>query len=170
MKMSKLMFGTLSWVFNFGIICYFSFTSEERTTRDNQFIATFMIMMVISTIGLNTAERLPFTTIGKIPQMLRGIHITYICILIMIVTSKYEDARDIYLIFDKPPTEATLKKQFSRIEDCSFKLDHFFRTFNYYYLAHFFGWIVHGLILRDFALLHSWSLLTEVTGSPTSDP
>jgi len=28
-------------------------------------------------------------------------------------------------------------------------------------VAHFLGWILHGLILRDFVVLNCWSLLTE---------
>jgi len=38
------------------------------------------------------------------------------------------------------------------------------RTINIYFVAHLLGWIIHGLLIRDLAVLHCWSLLTEFVG------
>ena len=125
-------------------------------------VGFIVIALIYATIGLNTSKRLPFTTIGFVPQMLRGIHMTYIAVLVLVLCSSYNIGREIIFIFDTPPTQEKLEKLFTPIEKCELNKTNFYSAFNIYFASHFFGWIIHGLILRDFAILHTWSVLTEI--------
>lgn len=162
---SKFSTAVVSWILCFAFIAYLSLTSHPLNTKENLFRGTIGCLGYLLVQGLNSSTRLPFYSIGKIPQMLRGIQFFYICLLIVILTSNHKDAMYIISIFSAKPSEEDLEAHYTPISDCTLSYTHFFRTFNIYFVAHFFGWIFHGLILRDLLILHSWSFLTEFIGT-----
>jgi len=78
--------------------------------KENLYYGTLCCLFVMTVYGLNSGTRAPFHSIGKIPQMIRGLHMVYLCILILIVVANYEDAREIVSIFNTKPSEETLKR------------------------------------------------------------
>ena len=108
--LSKFRVGVLSWLVCFGACFYLAMTSHQNTTEINLFRSTLACILVLACFGLNASDRTPFVTIGKIPQMVRGLHMVYVCLLIVIVCSNYDVARYIVSLFEKHPTEEQLVK------------------------------------------------------------
>ena len=91
-------------------ILYCAYSTEENNIRGNLFRASMACIVALTAFGINSSIRPPFTTIGKIPQLLRGVHMVYLCILIIMSCLNWSEARFLYSVFEDHPTEEALAK------------------------------------------------------------
>ena len=46
--------------------------------------------------------------------------------------------------------------------DCAFRFENIYKIFDFYVAVHFIAWILAALIIRDYYILHIWSVLDEL--------
>lgn len=100
---------TISWVGFIGTTVYLAWKTQERTTRENMQISLLMCLVFLTLATFNTSAQHPYSTIGNLPAIGRGLGMTLCCTLIFILCNKYEDARDVISIIERKPTAAELK-------------------------------------------------------------
>jgi hypothetical protein len=84
--------------------------AKNYNMKENLFRGSILCILFLALIGLNSAKRQPYTTAGTAPQFVRGLIMFYVCVLILILSSNYEDARDIVSIFEAKPSQKVLDR------------------------------------------------------------
>lgn len=98
----------ISWFGFIGLTIHFAWSSEKRNTRENMQVSVLMCFLFLTLATFNTSNKHPYSTIGNLPAIGRGIGMTLCCILIFILCNNYEDARNVISILEKKPTQAEL--------------------------------------------------------------
>lgn len=99
-----------SWFLVFGVTVWNAYQSHNYNLKENLLRGSLICILFLAFAGLNAAKRQPYTTAGTAPQFMRGIMLFYCCVLILVVSSNYDDAREIVSVFEEKPSEVRLKK------------------------------------------------------------
>lgn len=98
----------ISWFGFIGLTIHFAWSSKERNTIENMRVSLLMSFIFLTLATFNTSSQHPYSTIGNLPAIGRGIGMTLCCILIFILCNNYEDARSVISIIENKPTQAEL--------------------------------------------------------------
>ena len=107
---SEAVKGILTWLITAAIITHQAYQSKDYDTKTNLARATGLCLLFISVALYNTSRNNPYSTLGRVQLMARGVSVVLVCVLIFIVTANYDDAREITSIFERLPTQAEIDK------------------------------------------------------------
>lgn len=100
---------TISWFGLIATIVHFGWSSHTRPTIENMKISIIMCLLFLTLASFNSTSRHPFTSIGNLPAIGRGLGMTLCCFFIFILCNNWDDAREIISIIENKPTAAELK-------------------------------------------------------------
>lgn len=95
---------------------------------------------------------------------MRLVHI-YLFAMIFILFQKTDDAREM-MKFLHPSLGKKITRDFHTYEEnCEITLENILDNFDHYYAIHVINWFAAALIVRDYYILHFWSILDELIGT-----
>lgn len=143
------------------LFIYLAFTTHQRTQADNLFKVFIVVFCFLSMIGLSERKKQPYQT--WLPSIMKGVTITYALFLIVISQQNYREAKFTWNIVEPAVSEERAKQFFSTWQtNCDLSWKNFNNKLDRYSASHFFGWILHALLIRDYWTMHFWSILTEL--------
>lgn len=146
--------------FGFLVLVYLAFSSQALETISNVkngVIAVIFCALLFSTIALpNGVFTRPHPVVWR---LILGISICYWLFLVFLMFQSVTDARKL-LNNTSNPTAPILKEYAS---DCSITLHNLWEgIFDIYFVAHFIGWVLKALMIRDLYILWICSFLWEM--------
>lgn len=143
------------------IFTYSTLTTDERTERENSQRTILILFLFLTMIGLSERKKQPFN--NWLPSISKGVTITYAVFVILISQQSYKQARAIWNIIEPEVPVETARKYFATWQtNCDLSMKNFSNKLDRYSLSHFLGWIFHTLLIRDYWVMHFWSILTEL--------
>jgi hypothetical protein len=88
--------------------------------------------------------------------------LVYIGVLVFLIFQKAEDARYLFSFIDPKLNKELAPRTENYDRSCEFNFDNVMKLSDFYVLAHFVNWFAAALIVRDYYVLHAWSILDEI--------
>lgn len=143
------------------VFLYLAFTTDQRTPDQNLFKLLLVVFAFLTMIGLSERKKQPYET--WLPSIMKGFTMTYALFLIAISQQSYPQAKFTWNIVEPAVSEERAKMFFSTWQtNCDLSWANFNNKLDRYSASHFFGWILHALLIRDYWTMHFWSILTEL--------
>lgn len=144
-----------------GVFLYSAFTTDRRTPVENLGRILVVVFAFLTMIGLSERKKQPYET--WLPSIMKGFTVTYALFLIAICQQNYPQAKFTWNIIEPAVSEERAKAYFATWQtNCDFSWKNFNNKLDRYSASHFFGWILHALLIRDYWTMHFWSILTEL--------
>lgn len=138
-----------------------AFTTDSRTPRENLLRILVIFFSFFTMIGLSERKKHPYR--HWMPSIMKGFTITYALFVIVLAQQRYEEARFTWNIVEPRVSEEKSKSYFATWQtNCDLSLENFSNKLDRYSASHFMGWILHALLIRDYWVMHFWSILTEL--------
>lgn len=148
--------------FLFGVVfVYSSMTTDERTPKENLFRAGLIVAGFLTMIGLSERKKQPYES--WMPSVMKGFTVTYALFLILIVQQSYEQAKYTWNIIEPAVPEERARQYFATWQtNCELSWKNLSNKLDRYSAAHLIGWVLHAVLIRDYPVMHLWSILTEL--------
>jgi phosphatidylserine synthase 2 len=88
----------------------------------------------------------------------------YLAGLIFILFQTTEDAREMMKFLYPDLGKKVTKDMHTYEENCDFKWENIYDNMDHYFAIHWINWFFAALIVRDYYILHFWSILDELIG------
>ncbi|CAG9314578.1 PTDSS1_1 [Blepharisma stoltei] len=86
----------------------------------------------------------------------------YIGLLVFLLFQTEDDARALFAYIDPNLNKQLEMRTENYDRNCEFTIQNVYKLSDFYLLAHFLNWFFAALILRDYYILHIWSVLDEL--------
>lgn len=154
-------YSRMTFMFYSALFLYFAFTTEKREPNQNLYNILLISFTFLTMIGLSERKKQPYET--WLPSIMKGFTVTYAIFLIAICQQNYPQAKFTWNILEPAVSLENSKKSFSTWQtNCDLSWVNFNNKLDRYSASHFFGWIFHALLIRDYWTMHFWSILTEL--------
>lgn len=162
MKFERHKYATrILWVLFTIVYTYFGLTSQNRNTRENFLIFSVMAFGFFTINGYSERKEMPYGI--ALPNMLKGFTMPYAIVVMALCLFNYEDAKYLWNLFDPESPPEIRSKFFATWQvNCNITWQTVYNKMDRYSAAHFIGWIVHALLIRDYYVMHMWSFGTEL--------
>jgi hypothetical protein len=101
-------FGIITWFLVIGSVTYSAFNSHHYNFKENLFRAACLCFLFLAMALFNTSQAQPFTTIGTLAALPKGLAIGMVCLFIFILCANWDDARLIISVFEDLPSQERL--------------------------------------------------------------
>lgn len=140
-------------IFALGLHCENSVTSARNGVH-----AAIAVFLLFSAVQLpDGLFRRPHPVFWRV---LLGISLLYLCLLVFIFFQPLDEARLFFKHFDERLGQQVVLPLYA--EDCRMTLDIIWDKLDIFILAHFAGWFVKALLLRNWFILWTCSILWEI--------
>ena len=100
---SEVYKGIITWFLTTGLIIHQAYQSEHYDTKTNYCRAIVISAIFICVTMYNSTSKKAYPSMGSAQFMTRGLSMALVCVLIFILCSRHQDARQIVSIFEKLP-------------------------------------------------------------------
>ena len=154
-------YSRLTYALYAAIYLYSAYTTHERDDRSNNLRCMLVIFLFLTMISLSERKRQPFD--NWLPNIVKGLTVSYALFLIFITQHNYKQAKYIWNTVEPEVSHEQAKKYFATWQtNCDISAKNLYNKLDRYSASHFIGWIFHALLIRDYWTMHFWSILTEL--------
>jgi len=86
----------------------------------------------------------------------------YLLFLIFLIFQNINDARELFLFFDKSLNQKLTRSFHTYDDNCEFTYENLVDNLDHYYIIHFINWTLAAFICRDYYILFFWQFYDEI--------
>ena len=95
-------------------------------------------------------------------RIITMLSLMYFCFVIVMLNHRPEYGRYLLGYLDDRLNAPVLKGHHTYDDNCEITMENFLDNFDHYYAVHLGDWFLSSFVMRDYYLLHMWSIMDEV--------